>query len=154
MPEDEFIHPRVASRAACRIEKLRAAALRLEAHHQELLGMIDPMMRESARNLVHYLAVRSYDIRGLQSDLAQMGLSSLGRMEAHALASLDIVIAVLSMMRRLPFSTVQPDRAPVSMADGPPYWSVTPALFSDHPPQNTRHASWSPCHPKRHAIPS
>ena len=37
--------------------------------------------RRSARNLAHYLALRRRDIRGLQLQLALLGLSSLGRTE-------------------------------------------------------------------------
>lgn len=54
--------------------------------------------RQSARNLMHYLALRQCDRRSLQMRLASLGLSSLGRAEAHVLATLD---AVLSVLRRL-----------------------------------------------------
>jgi pyruvate kinase len=49
----------------------------------------------SARNLMHYLALRRHDIRQVQSELAGLGLSSLGRTESHVLGSLDAVINVL-----------------------------------------------------------
>ena len=39
-----------------------------------------PELRESAYNLVHYLAVRRHDMRPLQDDLSPPQLSSLGRM--------------------------------------------------------------------------
>jgi pyruvate kinase len=44
---------------------------------------------------MHYLALRRHDIRQLQSQLAGLGLSSLGRTESHVLGSLDAVISVL-----------------------------------------------------------
>ncbi len=50
--------------------------------------------RDSARNLVHYLALRGHDLRDLQRQLAQLGLSSLGRSEAFVRAS------VLQVARR------------------------------------------------------
>lgn len=87
-----------AARALRRIEQLRAAALALEAQHVASLAATAPAMRRSARNLVHYLAVRAHDIRPLQSDLARLGLSSLGRMEAHALASLELVAGLLRLL--------------------------------------------------------
>jgi pyruvate kinase len=124
VPDEKIVPPRaasrdvLASRAVRRLEKLRAAALALEARHESLISATDPALRRSACNLVHYLAVRSYDVRGLQSDLAQMGLSSLGRMEAHALASLDILIEILHMMRGRPLPTRQADIAAVSMVGG------------------------------------
>jgi pyruvate kinase len=49
----------------------------------------------SALNLAFYLALRSHDLRALQHDLLPLGLSSLGRSEARAIANLDAVIASL-----------------------------------------------------------
>jgi len=49
----------------------------------------------SARNLVHYLALRQRDRRPLQDKLAWLGLSSLGRAESHVLANLDKVMGIL-----------------------------------------------------------
>jgi len=57
----------------------------------EALGPIHPSHRLSACNLLHYLALRRHEIRPLQESLAELGLSSLGRAEAHVLASLDAV---------------------------------------------------------------
>jgi pyruvate kinase len=54
--------------------------------------------RQSARNLAHYLALRRHDIRQLQSQLALLGLSSLGRTESHVLSSLDKVYRVLNAL--------------------------------------------------------
>jgi len=50
----------------------------------------------SALNLLHYLGLRQRDLRDLQLDLAELGLSSLGRSEAHVLATVDAVIDALS----------------------------------------------------------
>jgi pyruvate kinase len=52
----------------------------------------------SALNLAHYLALRRRDVRPLQGRLTPWGLSSLGRSEAHVLASLDAVSATLSLL--------------------------------------------------------
>jgi pyruvate kinase len=49
----------------------------------------------AARNLAEYLALRRHDLSDLQVRLASYGLSSLGRSEAKALVSLDVVIATL-----------------------------------------------------------
>src|SRR5699024_3277466 len=51
--------------------------------------------RESAENLSYYLALRNRDITQLQVDLIPWGLSSLGRLEAKTLVTLDAVIATL-----------------------------------------------------------
>src|SRR5262245_36454612 len=80
------------------IEQL--AALRddmtgVEEHHLAVAGSPHPNYSESQRNLLHYLALRSHDLRPLQRELAVLGLSSLGRMESHVLASIDAVVAAL-----------------------------------------------------------
>jgi len=51
--------------------------------------------RESARNLVHYIALRQHDVRDLQEKLTENGLSSLGRCEANVLGAIDAVLRVL-----------------------------------------------------------
>ncbi len=51
---------------------------------------------KSACNLAHYLALRRHDLRPLQTQLAQLSLSSLGRAEAHVAASLNGLIDLLS----------------------------------------------------------
>jgi pyruvate kinase len=81
-------------RAARSVDELRRAALAAEQEFACELNAAAPSMRESARNLVHYLAVRRHDVRELQDDLARLGLSSLGRLEAHVLASLHAVLEV------------------------------------------------------------
>jgi len=77
---------------------MRSEMLELEA--SGLVGRADvhPEHRSSAKNLMHYLALRRHDIRHLQSQLATLGLSSLGRTEPHVLSSLD---AVVNILRRL-----------------------------------------------------
>lgn len=52
----------------------------------------------SAQNLLHYLALRNIDLRPLQDRLARLGLSSLGRAEAHVLATIDAVLHNLYLM--------------------------------------------------------
>ena len=51
--------------------------------------------RESARNLLHYLALRRVDLRQIQRRLSDLGLSSLGRAEGHTLHHLDAVLGHL-----------------------------------------------------------
>lgn len=65
---------------------------------QPLLDQIHVQHRESARNLLYYLALRRRDLRPLQIRLAALGLSSLGRAESHVMATID---AVLEMLQRL-----------------------------------------------------
>lgn len=72
----------------------------------------------SARNLVHYLALRRHDIRDLQKKLARFGLSSLGRAESHALSAIDTLLTVLHRLvdptSPLDFDEHQPGGGPVA----------------------------------------
>jgi pyruvate kinase len=83
------------------VRRIRDDALAAEDRHAEELVKIEPIHRPSARNLIHYLAVRKHDIRPLQQDLLSVGLSSLGIIEPHALASLNNVIYVLERLKGL-----------------------------------------------------
>ena len=66
-------------------------ARELEARFEDALAEVHPNFRESARNLVHYVAMRRADIRGMQEQLSRVGLSSLGQAEGHVLPSLTAV---------------------------------------------------------------
>lgn len=74
---------------------LRQAMLGREKALAKELDKVLPEYRLSARNLVHYLTLRSVDLRALQEQLARLGLSSLGRSESHVLANLDKVLGLL-----------------------------------------------------------
>ncbi|WP_199243466.1 hypothetical protein [Hymenobacter sedentarius] len=99
---DEPTSSSFATRYAAEIAELLAelTALRQEmvqaaAQAGSRVAAVSPVFRASAFNLLHYLALRRRDLRPLQSRLAVLGLSSLGRAEAHALASVEAVLAVL-----------------------------------------------------------
>ena len=74
---------------------IRADMVASLAMSQPDLEKVHPNYRDSARNLLQYLALRRHDLRPLQLRLAAMGLSSLGRAEAHVLATVDAVLKVL-----------------------------------------------------------
>jgi pyruvate kinase len=90
--------PRQLERLVVQLASLRDGALELERSYAEELEAIEPSHRDSARNFLHYLSVRQHDIRSLQQDLASLGLSSLGVLEPHVLASLNSVMAVLEQL--------------------------------------------------------
>jgi pyruvate kinase len=88
--------------------EIRSIIHELEALHDEMLdlvrqnrGAIDSLHedhRPSAANLLHYLALRRHDFRGLQERLASLGLSSLGRTEADVISAVRKVLHVLAML--------------------------------------------------------
>ncbi len=74
--------------------------------------------RGSARNLAHYLALRRHDIRQLQSQLALLGLSSLGRTESHVLTAVQTVYHVLITLLGIPDSLPFPEIPAIEMNEG------------------------------------
>lgn len=75
---------------------LREEIVTQAASTQHWIDQIHLQHRDSARNLLHHLALRRRDLRPLQQRLAELGLSSLGGAEAHVLASLEAVLAMLA----------------------------------------------------------
>ncbi len=67
---------------------LEHSLLALEDEMRQAIEGVASASRESAKNLVHYVALRQHDLRDLQRQLAQRGLSSLGRAESCVLGSL------------------------------------------------------------------
>jgi pyruvate kinase len=80
--------------------------LELEGSGAESLLRLNISHRNSAANLVHYMALRRNDIRRLQETLAALGLSSLGRAESHVKSNIE---TILSLLYRL---TGQPEPSP------------------------------------------
>lgn len=77
------------------------SALALEARYRVQLDQLHPDQARSGRNLLHYLALRRRDAGALQDELSAFGLSSLGRAEAHVLASVHTVLhAVHALQER------------------------------------------------------
>ncbi|WP_246739649.1 pyruvate kinase [Martelella sp. HB161492] len=62
------------------------------------------------RNLAHYLALRHHDLRPLQKALMRHGLSSLGRLEARVLPTLDAVLVALAALAGRDSTAILPDQ--------------------------------------------
>ena len=76
-------------------EQLEALEVKMTAavnDHQSLIQSIHPEQRDSARNLLHYLVLRSEDIRSLQEALHIAGLSSLASAESHIHSQVQSVL--------------------------------------------------------------
>lgn len=74
-----------------KLEFILEYADKLEKHFDARVQAVHPAYRNSARNLLHYLAFRHFDLRTMQEPLAKLGLSSLGRSESHVQANLRAV---------------------------------------------------------------
>ena len=77
------------------VQLLRQEVLDYENTRRADIARAAPECRASARNLIHYLAARQHDLRELQRGLSRLGLSSLGRMEANVLPTLNAVLLAL-----------------------------------------------------------
>ncbi len=88
-------------------EELFALRQEVLAKGQDLFQVWKPNIHRrsfyfSAWNLAFYLSLRCHDLRKLQKSLLPLGLSSLGRSEARAIANLDVVMASLGRICHKP----------------------------------------------------
>ncbi len=74
---------------------IRAALLAQESKHQQLINGLHPNYRISGKNLIHYLTLRTFDLRKLQEELANLGLSSIGSSERYNLTNIEHIISFL-----------------------------------------------------------
>lgn len=100
------------------VDRLRGEATSLASEHTDTLDRMEPLEQRSALNLLHYLAVRQHDIRRLQTELSAQGLSSLGGMEAHTLATLNAVLVALQSLAH-EAATLKAPEPPYDFATGP-----------------------------------
>ena len=68
-----------------RVQEYIDGAVAAQWRMGSVINNVRPVHRASAINLVHYVWLRGHDIRGLQAELADLGLSSLGRLESRVL---------------------------------------------------------------------
>lgn len=87
-----------------------------ESEWADRLATVAPRYRPSARNMVHYWAIRQVDLRGLQTTLSGYGLSSLGRSEPNVEAAIRLLRAAVSAM--LDKSWHPPEPAAVGVTRG------------------------------------
>lgn len=91
---------------------------------------------KSARNLLHYIAFRRHDVRQLQRQLSEIGLSSLGRSESSILWTLQQVLSILERLAETPRR--HGGKSQLTLDDGKAILSRnTEALFG--PPPSGRH---------------
>jgi len=84
------------------VTQLREDALSQSERHLANWDDVSPEARLSIANLLHYLTLRQRDLREVQEQLSRLGLSSLGRLEAHVDATLYVVLEALARMAGAP----------------------------------------------------
>ena len=62
--------------------------LEFEKKYDNELNDVNPLFTKSAKNLIHYLAFRSFDIATIQDELRDLSLPSLSNIESHVMKSL------------------------------------------------------------------
>jgi pyruvate kinase len=121
------------------LDALQAAMVEFESQHAQVLGTVAPVHAASARNLLHYLAMRKRDLRSLQTQLATLGLSSIGRAEAHALSAVNTVLEVVRRITKEPMHVLH-EEPPCNLASGASLLEAhTAALLGAEPADRSVH---------------
>lgn len=100
------------------LNEIRVEMLELEAAETARLSGLHHTQTESARNLIHYLALRRHDRRHIQEKLSLNGLSSLGRAESHVKASVDAIAGLLRRLTNKPETLCIDDEPLLGYAEG------------------------------------
>ncbi len=74
------------------LSELEHKMLQTVSDRQSLIDELNPNQQKAARNLLHYLTLRSEDIRGLQDQLHIYGLSSLASSESHVHSQVQAIL--------------------------------------------------------------
>lgn len=80
------------------IEIIREKMIAEEWSSSAMLNDLEPHYRDSARNLLHYLILRSFDLRDLQENLSSLGISSIGHSERYTLTNLTNILHLLYLL--------------------------------------------------------
>jgi len=78
--------------------------LRQEAAAEGIIAQVDPLYRESARNFIRYLALRTFNLKDVQEQLSCLGLSSIGHSERYTLANIENILYYLHLVQGDTFS--------------------------------------------------
>ncbi|MEL7339275.1 MAG: hypothetical protein AAGM67_02230, partial [Bacteroidota bacterium] len=97
MKEEREKYKKLRDQLARLIEAVLAES---EAHENGILRQVDPAFGESARNLLHYRALRRFDLRKIQQRLRRTGLSRLARSESNVLDSLKRSHSILTALAK------------------------------------------------------
>jgi len=98
------------------LDDISQKARQLEKKYAFELSSVHPSYLNSARNLIHYLALRRTDIRDIQYQLSLLGTSRLGRAESHVLASVQAVRNILRLLVK--GKKIKPEKTAVAIREG------------------------------------
>lgn len=95
------------------IEKIINKAEKLETEYAGSIKAVLPVYRESALNLLHYLAFRSFNMGELQQRLRYLGLPDLANIEGHVMKSLVTIQIIIHKL--LKSKDVEPHKNCISI---------------------------------------
>ncbi|WP_170110399.1 pyruvate kinase [Flavilitoribacter nigricans] len=78
--------------------RVRKDIIEKEIAVTERLGDLNENHRHSASNLVRYLALRTFNLRNIQPELSNLGISSIGTSERYTLTNLDNILHLLHLL--------------------------------------------------------
>ena len=118
---------------ATQLGRLEQELRAFEQGMRESVQRVPADQRESATNLVHYVALRQHELRDLQQELAQLGLSSLGRSESCVLGALLEVSARAHESLALQGHDGQPELSRLQKArEGAMSWEAARGHLHEH----------------------
>ncbi len=90
-----------------KLEQVRSFIIEQEKSFPEsFFKQVHPSNEKSARNLINYLAMRSFDLRPVQEELTTLGLSSLSHAERFTQVNIDNILHILyKISGEKPFGT-------------------------------------------------
>ena len=100
------------------LTNIRRSMLKAERHFQQYTDKVQPHYHESSRNLIHYLALRSFDLQELQYQLSSLGLSSLSHSERYTRVNVENILFLLRLLNGGDSESL--DREEEALATHPP----------------------------------
>ena len=80
------------------LSSVRERIMQKEIEYRGILQDLPFAHMDSARNLIRYLALRTFNLREVQSELSNRGLSSVGHSERYTLANIDNILHLLHLL--------------------------------------------------------
>jgi len=93
-----------------KLNSILEKANQMEIQFAEELRLVHPIYKKSAQNLIHYLALRSFEVDILEKELQFLGFSSLANSESHIMRDIlnlkQLIHSLLNREEPLPVSGI------------------------------------------------